>query len=130
MKQLKRKAEAGPWGLGPCVDVRVAVQATLAWEKKGLFFGGGPNLKRRVLTREKALRREKKEGRRGKEGGFSRLWLCFAGGDGNATPPTTPDRHVPTGSVPRGRSRAHLLFEESSVLFRKLLNSILNAIKM
>jgi len=34
--------------------------------KKRLFFGGGPNLKRRVLTREeKALRREKKEGRRG-----------------------------------------------------------------
>ena len=50
-------------------------------------------------------------------------------GSSNDTPPTTPDRHVPTGSAPRGRSRAHLLFAESSVLFRQL-NSIINAIKM
>ena len=35
------------------------------------------------------------------------------------TQPTTPDRHVPTGSAPRGRrSRVLLLSAESYVFFR------------
>ena len=44
------------------------------------------------------------------------------------TQPTTPDRHVPTGSAPRGRSRVLLLSAESYVFFAVLF-AFKNAIK-
>ena len=69
------------------------------------YHGGGARIKRRKKGEEK------KEDFRG----FDCLVLR---GFARGTPPTTPDRHVPTGSAPRGRARVLLLSAESCVLFR------------
>ena len=63
---------------------------------------------------------EEKEEEKGEEKkeDFRRLNCSVLRGFTMGTQPTTPDRHVPTGSAPRGRSRVLLLSAESYVLFR------------
>ena len=77
-----------------------------------------------------AVELEQKEGEkeRKRRGVFVILTVFFLRGFTRSTPPTTPDRHVPNGSAPRGCSRVLLLSAESCVLFRGYL-FIFNAIK-
>ena len=63
------------------------------------------------------MNKKKKKGEEKKED-FRRFNCSVLRGFAMGTQPTTPDRHVPTGSAPRGRSRVLLLSAESYVLFR------------
>ena len=84
---------------------REAVSLATSAILHGFYHGSGARIKRRKKGEEK------KEDFRG----FDCLVLR---GFARGTPPTTPDRHVPTGSAPRGRARVLLLSAESCVLFR------------
>ena len=71
--------------------------------------------------------KKKKKGEETKE--FFRDFNCaVVRGFNGSTLPTTPDRHVPTGSAPRERSLVLFLSVESYVFFRRFYYSQFNAI--
>ena len=80
------------------------------------YHGGGARIKRREKGEEK-------------KGGFRGFNCGFLRGFTRSTPATTPDRHVPNGSAPRGCSRVVLLSDESFVLFRGLFYCFLMQFK-
>ena len=121
----------GDWGRGRVAGCFVALASLFAVVTKGdaCFFSPPRRVQRwsslaELLLPASSLTRNSRNSRRcsslnnkkkkqKKERKRRRIFVVLAvvilRGYAGGTPPTTPDRHVPTGSAPRGRARVLLL---------------------